>query len=99
MGSRGIKRRKPKRPLPREPHRHSQDGIGSSAGPPGVMWPSGGFDPSGFSPAGEVLGLSRLAQGVTGMRGRRPPLAATLAAGVVLSFLVLVVVVLLVNVA
>ncbi len=32
--------------------------------PAGVPWPAGGFDASPFSPAGEVQGLSRLADGL-----------------------------------
>jgi cobyrinic acid a,c-diamide synthase len=63
------------------------------------MWPSGGFEPSGFSPAGEVLGLSRLAEGIRGMRDGRASRGATLAAGVIVAFLMAIAIVLVVTTA
>jgi len=61
------------------------------------MWPAGGFDASPFSPAGEVQGLFRFAIGAKGLRGRRPPWPATVAAAVIIGFVVAVFVVLLVT--
>ena len=61
------------------------------------MWSEVGFDASPSSPAGEIQGLSRFADGMRGLEGRKPPLGATLAAAVIVGFLVAVIVVLLVT--
>ena len=60
------------------------------------MWPEGGFDASPYSPAGEVQGLYRFAVGTKGFRDHKPPWPATLAAAVIIGFVVAIIVVLLV---
>jgi hypothetical protein len=102
MGSRGISRRKTKRPsMPGS--RGSAGGIRTGPGPlretatPAVMWPETGFEASATSPAGEIQGVSRLAAGMRGLKGQKPAMAATLAAIVIIGFLVSVIVVLLVT--
>jgi hypothetical protein len=95
VGSRGIRRRKPK-----QPRKH--DAIGES-GPapldtstttsPAVMWPETGFEASPNSPAGEIQGLSRFAVGMRGLQKRKSPLAVKIAVLVIIGLFLAIIVV------
>jgi len=95
VGSRGIRRRKPKRP-------RKQDAIGESSSTPldasttaspAVMWPETGFEANPNSPAGEIQGLSRFAVGMRGLQKRQSPLAVKIAVLVIVGLLLAIIVV------
>jgi hypothetical protein len=68
VGSKGIKPRKKRRPLPKVSRK-----AGSADDSPPVMWspPGSGFEASGFSPAGRALQFWAFVRGSTAGGHRR----------------------------
>jgi hypothetical protein len=68
VGAQGIRRRKPKRPLP--PARLSEHDESS---PPHIMWPGpgSGFEADEWSPAGRAQQMWRFSLGLSRGRGQR----------------------------
>ena len=65
MATRKIKQIRPPPPRP------STVSTRPPSEPYGTPWPSDDFEASPYSPAGELLGMSRLAHGITSARGWR----------------------------
>ncbi|MCU1483284.1 MAG: hypothetical protein JWN67_30 [Actinomycetia bacterium] len=84
MGRAGIRRRKPRRPLPK---------LSGKAWPgddtPPTMWsaPGSGFEASPFSPAGRIQGMWRMTRGVNERRRQGRPLPRSFVVGSILVIL------------